>query len=43
MSRKFKVFLIEHLIFLDIDKRYLHLNKIGCKKRTRGTETSKYP
>lgn len=22
--------------------RYLHLNKIGCKKRTQGTETSKY-
>jgi hypothetical protein len=21
---------------------YLHLNKIGCKKRTQGTETSKY-
>lgn len=23
-------------------KRYLHLNKIGCKKQTQGTETSKY-
>jgi len=22
--------------------RYLHLNKIGCKRRTQGTETSKY-
>ena len=26
-----------------IDKKYLFLNKIGKKKRTRGTETSKYP
>jgi hypothetical protein len=25
-----------------IEIRYLHLNKIGCKKRTQGTETSKY-
>ncbi len=24
------------------EKRYLHLNKIGCKKQTQGTETSKY-
>ncbi len=24
-------------------ERYLHLNKIGCQRRTRGTEISKYP
>ena len=29
--------------FPSIVIRYLHLNKIGCKKRTRGTDTSKYP
>ena len=29
--------------FPSIEIRYQHLNKIGCKKRTRGTETSKYP
>ena len=28
--------------FPSIVIRYLHLNKIGCKKRTQGTETSKY-
>ena len=32
----------ERLGFLSIVIRYLHLNKIGCKKRTQGTETSKY-
>jgi hypothetical protein len=34
--------LYERLGFLSIVIRYLHLNKIGCKKRTQGTETSKY-
>src|SRR6478752_2934737 len=32
----------ERLGFPSIVIRYLHLNKIGCKKRTQGTETSKY-
>ena len=32
----------ERLGFLSIVIRYLHLNKIGCKKRTQGTETSQY-
>jgi hypothetical protein len=33
---------VKHFRFLSIVMRYLHLNKIGCKKRTQGTETSKY-
>ena len=41
MLRKSKL-LNKQLGFLSIVMRYLHLNKIGCKKRTQGTETSKY-